>query len=138
MSKTKVVSQTNDIMTEEEYKITGKEIKNYREMSSKINNEFAILEGLYKDATYELEKKSKILERYEPEYIKLKNKCLDLEQQIKSIKKEDEVRKKINLNSNEVKVDFKADREKAIKYAKERYEKEGKKEVEDYFNKMFS
>ena len=63
MSKVSV-KKNNAIMTDDEYVISGKEIKENIVKNEKISNEFKMLENLYQDALFDMKVLEKIF-RYQ-------------------------------------------------------------------------
>jgi hypothetical protein len=133
MSKVSV-KKNNPIMTDDEYVISGKEIKENISKNEKISNEFKMLENLYQDALFDMKVLEKKNDIYSTKYQELKNRIEELTSQLIQRKRDDEHRKKIDGGG--MKIDIKVDRDRAQKNADERFKKEGDKIMDDFMKQF--
>lgn len=130
-TKVKSNKQYDDVFSDKQYEVSGREIKENDRYITNLKNELSLVGELYNNAIYDLEMERKKNGVESALYQKLLAKTKELDHQVKQQKKDEETRKKINMSQN-IRETFKFDREKAKKKAEERYEKEGKKEIEEY------
>lgn len=134
MAKVGTKKSNNSVMTDDEYIISGREIKENLMRNEKISSEFKILEELYQDSLFDL----KVLEQkndiFSQKYQELKSKVDELTTKLNQKAREEEHRKK--YEGNDIKVEIKADRSKALKNAEERFKKEGTKIIGDFMKQF--
>ena len=134
MAKVGTKKSNNSIMTDDEYIISGREIKENLVKNEQITNEFKILDEMYQDALFDM----KVLEQkndvYSQKYQELKSKVEELTSKLHQKTREEEHRKKYE-GKNTV-VDIKADRNKALKNANDRFKKEGTKIMDDFMKQF--
>jgi hypothetical protein len=134
MAKVGTKKSNNSILTDDEYIISGREIKENMIKNEKISSEFKILEEMYQDALFDM----KVLEQkndvYSKKYQELKSKVDELTAKLNQKTREEEHRKKFEGGS--MVLEIKADRNKALKNADDRFKKEGTKIMDDFMKQF--